>query len=120
LISFYPEIAAFLQWRRMRTLMMLALFCTACALGRQKQLATEAEVKKKVANGEKSSDGRGKFTCETMTLVGTHVPKTYCYYKDEEQEEAGAAERGNSSARDQVRFTSLHFRDPKCPASCAT
>src|ERR1700755_168411 len=64
-----------------------ALLFSACASGFAKQVATDAEVKRKLATNEGSPDKNAKFTCETETLVGSHLPQTYCYYKDANAED---------------------------------
>jgi hypothetical protein len=82
----------------------VAVLLGGCAEARAKRALAERESREKVARGERNSDG--DFTCETMTLTGTHVPKMYCYYDDEDAQ---------TLARIKMQ-TSLITSEVTCPA----
>jgi hypothetical protein len=58
----------------------LALSLIGCAEARAKRALAEREK----PHADKSIDGLGDYTCELLTMTGTHVPKTYCFYDDED------------------------------------
>jgi hypothetical protein len=60
----------------------IALTLGGCAEARAKRALAERETREKLTRGDRNSEG--EFTCETTTVTGTHVRKTYCYYDDEE------------------------------------